>query len=134
MKALAGVAAAALLALASGCGSVSTADLNGHILVVDPSGAPLRGAVIFPDYEYSSSQRQYSKEDVEAFSTNAQGMVDMSLDDFLWDKDGCYHFRVQRAGYETSTMSVSRDLLPPLLKVTMSPVANPVAKAPAQGR
>jgi len=133
LKALAAIMAGALMALAPGCGSVPAADVNGHILVVDTGGAPLKGAVIFPDYEYSSSQRQYSKEDVQAFSTNAQGMVDMSLDDFLWDRDGCYHFRVQRAGYETSTMSVSRDLLPPLLRVTMAPVSSPGAK-PAPGK
>ena len=134
MNLLPGIVAGALLALGAGCGSVSSAELNGHILVVDTSGAPLRGAVIFPDYEYSSSQRQYSREDVEAFSTNAQGTIDINLDDFLWDTDGCYHFRVQRAGYETDTMSVSKDLLPPLLKVTMSPVSSPGPKAPPSGR
>lgn len=131
MRLLPAIAAGALLALGSGCGSVSTSDSNAHILVVDASGAPLKGAVIFPDYEYSSSQRQYTKEDVEAFSTNAQGMVDMSLDDFLWDKDECYHFRVQRVGYETDTMSVSKDLLPPLLKVTLVPVSSPGPKPPS---
>jgi hypothetical protein len=122
------LAAAVLVSLATACGSVSSPDVNGHILVVDGLGTPIRGAVIYPDYEYSSSrERQYTRDDLVELSSNAQGMINTDLDDFRWDKDGCYHFRIRRAGYEEATMSVSTDLLPPVLKVVLVPLSNPGA-------
>lgn len=131
------LAAAALVSLAAACGSVSSPDVNGHILVVDGLGTPIRGAVIYPDYEYSSSrERHYTRDDLEELSSNAQGMINTDMDDFRWDKDGCYHFRIRRAGYEEATMSVSTDLLPPVLKVVLVPLPSPGAKQPpsAPGR
>jgi hypothetical protein len=129
------VAAACLLAMAAGCGSLSVPEPAGRILVVDGSGAPLQGAVIFPDYEYSSSQKTYTREDIDALSSDAQGVIHADLDDYLWDKDGCYHFVIRRAGYDAATMSVSKDLLPPVLKVVMVPKSSPSpTPAPPAGR
>jgi hypothetical protein len=122
--------AAVLLAMASGCGSLTAADLNGHILVVDGSGTPIRGAVIYPDFEYSSRQHEYTKEDIEALSSNAQGMINAEMDDFLWDRDGCYHFVIRKAGYEEATLSVSKDLLPPVLRVVLAPRSYPTDRPP----
>jgi hypothetical protein len=42
------------------------------------------------------------------------------MDDCLWPSDDCYHFRVHRSGYEDSTISVSKDLFPPMLKVELT--------------
>jgi hypothetical protein len=122
-----GLAAAALLVLAPGCGSVSAPDTGSRVVVVDGAGTPIKGAVIYPDYEYSSSQKTYTKDDLEELASDAQGLIHADLDAFLWDKDGCYHFVIRRAGYESATMSVSKDLLPPVLKVVMVARANPGA-------
>jgi hypothetical protein len=130
-----GVAAAALLMLSPGCGSVSAPDAGPRVLVVDNSGAPIAKAIIYPDYEYSSSQRTYTKEVLEELASDAQGFVHADLDDFLWDKDGCYHFVIRKAGYEDATMSVSKELAPPVLKVVLTPKASTGAMpAPPGGR
>jgi hypothetical protein len=113
--------------LAPGCGSVAAPDTGSRILVVDGAGTPIPGAVIYPDYEYSSSQKTYTKDDLDALSSDAQGMIHVDLDDFLWDKDGCYHFVIRRAGYDSATMSVSKDLAPPVLRVVMALKASPAA-------
>jgi hypothetical protein len=120
-------AAAAMLLLASGCGSVSAPDAGPRVQVVDGAGTPIPGAVIFPDYEYSSSQRTYTKEVLDELASDAQGFIHADLDDFLWDKDGCYHFVIRRAGYDAATMSVSKDLAPPVLRVVMALNASPAA-------
>jgi hypothetical protein len=123
------LAAAALLALAPGCGTWSQTEPNAPVLVVDGSGAPVQGAVIYPDYEYSSGQHQYTKAEVEAMSSDANGRMHVDLDDFLWHRDGCYHFIIKRAGYEDATLSLSKDLAPPVIRVVLVPRST---AAPAQ--
>jgi hypothetical protein len=121
--------AAALLALASGCAALSPHEPNAPILVVDASGAPVQGAVAYPDYEYSSSQHQYTKGDIEALSSDAQGRIHVDIEDFLWNRDACYHFVVRRAGYEDASLSISKELAPPVIKVVLVPRSG---EAPAQ--
>ncbi len=113
---------------------MSSSESAGRVLVVDSAGTPVPGAVIYPDYEYSSSQKTYTRDDLEALSSDAQGVIHVDLDDFLWDKDGCYHFVIRRAGYEAATMSVSKDLAPPVLRVVMAPKATSAPAAPPGGR
>jgi hypothetical protein len=123
------LAAAAFLALAPGCGSLSPKEPNAPVLVVDASGAPVPGSVIFPDYEYSSGQHQYTKGEIEDFTSDAKGRIHVDLGDFLWNKDDCYHFIIRTPGYEDATFSISRDLAPPVIKVVLVPRSS---AAPAQ--
>jgi hypothetical protein len=123
------LAAAALLTLASGCAALSPHEPNAPVLVVDASGAPVQGAVIYPDYEYSSGQHQYTKGDVEEMSSDAKGRIHVDLEDFLWNRDACYHFIIRTAGYEDATFSISKELAPPLIRVVLVPRS---AAAPAQ--
>jgi len=51
--------------------------------------------------------------------SDAQGLVHADLDQYLWESDGCYHFRVRRGGYKNIEMSVSRDLFPQVLKISL---------------
>ncbi|HEY1848241.1 MAG TPA: hypothetical protein VGG37_03490 [Opitutaceae bacterium] len=113
----------------SSCRSVSSESLP-RILVVDPSGAPIAGAVLYPDYEYSSSpQRDYSRADLEAHSSGPQGVISVDLENYLWDADGCYHFRIRKAGYDDETVSISKDLFTGKLRVDMKP-RTPDGKGP----
>jgi hypothetical protein len=115
------LAAAALLALLPGCAALSPHEPNAPVLITDASGAPIQGAVIYPDYEYSSGQRQYTKGDIEEMSSDAKGRIHVDLDDFLWNRDACYHFIIRRAGYEDATFSISKELAPALIKVVLVP-------------
>jgi len=123
------LAAAALLALVPGCSVVSPPALAAPILVVDASGAPVQGAVAYPDYEYSSSQHQYTRADIEALSSDAQGRIHVDIEDFLWNRDACYHFVVRRAGYEDASLSISKELAPAVIRVVLVPRSG---AAPAQ--
>jgi hypothetical protein len=106
----------------SACGSTSSNDVRGQILVVDARGVPIRNAVVLPDPEYPPAEPpRYSQSDLQERATNAQGLVLVFLDDFYWKSDGCYHFRVHQALYEDETMSVSRDLFPAVLKIDLRP-------------
>jgi hypothetical protein len=95
-------------------------------MVVDMHGAPIQGAVLVPEEEYTSNTSPgYSDKELEALASNAKGIISFHLDDCLWDSDGCYHFRIHRPGFEDVAMSVSKDLFPPVLRIELK------AKAPA---
>jgi hypothetical protein len=110
---------AALLACLSGCSVVSGAPPDGHILVVDQSGAPLQGAVIYPENEDSSATPGYFPGELRERTSGAQGTIIVHLEDFLWASDACYHFLISRPGFEDENMTVSRDLFPQVLRVDM---------------
>ena len=97
--------------------------------MVDASGVPLQGAVIYPESEYGATQQKYSDYELRERSSSAQGVILIDLEDYFWESDGCYHFRFHKSGYEDETMSVSRDLFPAVLRVDMRPRAP--APAPA---
>lgn len=107
----------ALSAMVSACGILGGPPPSGRILVTTESGAPIAGAKLVPDEDPQPGQtRPYD----DSPKTNAQGMVTVYLEDFYWDTDSCYHFRVRRAGYDDVTMAVSKDLMPALLKIKMT--------------
>jgi hypothetical protein len=115
-------AALALAALACACSSTTGDAAGGRIRVVDSRGNPLPGAflVLIPEVDSASSRPQaFTSAELKAQTADAQGMIRADLDDCLWDSDHNYHFRVHLAGYEDETMSVSKDLFPPLLTVEM---------------
>ncbi len=122
-----------LALLVSACGSLSSGELRGQILVVDAQGAPLNAALVVPDPEFPPAEApRFSDSEIKERSTDAQGMVSVYLDDFFWNSDGCYHIRVRRVGYEDETLAVSRDLFPAVLKIDMRPKSP--APPPAPGR
>jgi hypothetical protein len=129
----------ALLGLVSACSSPPKDNAGGRIMVVDARGAPLAGAFLslLPEYENASSRpTAYTTAELRAHTSDTQGMIRVDLDDYLWDSDHNYHFRIRRGGYEDVTMSVSPDLLPPVLKIEMrrlepEPGAPPNAARPA---
>lgn len=109
-------AAAALVS----CRSTGSADSLAHILVVDPSGAPIAGAVLYPDYEYNTSpQRDYSRADLAAYTSGPSGIISLDLGGYLWDADGCYHFLIRKAGYDDETVAISKELFSGRLRVDM---------------
>ena len=130
-------AIAALLALASACSSPPKDNAGGRIMVVDAHGAPLPGAflAVVPEAENPSARPQaYTTAELRAHTSDAQGMIRVDLDDYLWDSDHNYHFRVRRQGYEDETLSVSTDLFPPVLRIELRRVEPEPAAPPNAGR
>ena len=92
------------------------------MVVVDALGAPVQGAFLYlvaEDENPSAKPEHFTLAELKARTSDAQGMIRAELDDFLWESDHCYHFRVRRSGFEDVTMSVSRDLFPPVLRIEM---------------
>jgi hypothetical protein len=111
----------AWMVLASACASGPGAKTGGRILLVDGLGVPVQGAVVLPEEGDLKPTRQinWPKDEIEARVSDSQGVVRADLEQYYWDSDGCYHFRVLRAGFEDFAMTVSKDLFPPVLKVTL---------------
>jgi hypothetical protein len=110
----------ALAALLGGCGSPPGEPAAARVMVVDTRGAPIQGAflsAIQEDENPSARPQEYTSGELRAQTSDPQGMIHAGLDDFLWESDHCYHFR--RAGFEEVEMSVSRDLVPPVLRIEM---------------
>ncbi|HEY5228686.1 MAG TPA: hypothetical protein VIJ19_09100 [Opitutaceae bacterium] len=109
-----------LLSLVAGCKSTPTEDQLGRVMVVDRHGNPLQNAVLTPDPENPPVvPRVFDDEEIKERASDAKGVFHVDMDDCIWGSDGCYHFRIHRAGFEDSTMTVSKDLFPPMLKVEM---------------
>lgn len=116
--------AAALVLLACACNSDSGSATGGRVTVVDARGAPLAGAflVLVPEDDNGSTRPvSYTSWELRDQTSDAQGVFRASLDDCLWESDGCFHFRVRKDGYEEVAMSVSKDLFPPVLRVELKP-------------
>ena len=133
-----GAAIGALLALVSACSSATHDAGGGPIMVVDAHGAPLPGAflTLLAESENPSARPQtYTSSELKAQTSDTQGMIRADLDDGLWESDHNYHFRVHLRGYEDVTMSVSKDLFPPILRIEMrrlEPEPGPSPKAAGQ--
>jgi hypothetical protein len=111
---------AAFLIGLSACSVFATKPVN-QILVVDENGAPVAGALLLPeDEEQHSVAVSEGREEDYAQTSGPDGMIAAKLDEFL-RSDDCYHFRIHKAGYEDTTTSVSKDLIPALLKVELRP-------------
>lgn len=90
--------------------------------MIDPSGAPIQGAILIPESENSSAApSRYDRDEIMSRVSDAQGGLSAMLDLCLWASDGCYHFRIHRAGYEDAAMVVSKDLFPPVLRIVLRP-------------
>lgn len=123
-----------LAVLACACGSLSGSDPRGQVLVVDAGGNPLRNATVLPDPEFQSGMPpKYTDAELQERATNAQGIVLIYLDDYYWKDDACYHLRVHLNGYEDETVSVSKELLPQVLRIDLRPRA-PTTNPAAPGR
>jgi hypothetical protein len=120
-----------ILVLVSGCSSVFGEKEIGRVMLVDGRGTPVQGALVIPEYENPQNAPQdYSKKELEDRTSNAQGMVVVGLDEYYWDTDHCYHFRVRRYGFEDVTMSVSKDLFPAVLKIELDALPRAPRKSP----
>jgi hypothetical protein len=94
----------------------------GRILLVDGRGKPVQGGIVLPDDVETNAKtsRQLQNDALDlGWISDAQGLVHADLDQYLWESDGCYHFRVRRGGYKNIEMSVSRDLFPQVLKISL---------------
>jgi hypothetical protein len=105
---------------ACACSFLSSGKPVGRVMIVDGRGAPLVGATLLPDLEAPpNTPWHYTSTELAAHTSDEQGMILADLAEYFWDSDGCYHFLVHRPGYENVTMTVSRDLFPPVLKIEM---------------
>jgi hypothetical protein len=110
----------ALAALLCSCGALSAPKANPRILIVDRSGYPVAGAVVRPENEDAKDTRETLTDfEIAARTSNAQGMIHTGLEDYFWDSDSCYHFRIHRDGFEDFELAVSKELLPPVLKIEL---------------
>jgi len=110
-----------LVLLLSACNSTPDGGARGAIVVVDGSGAPIKGAVLIPEDEGpTAATPRYVQAEIDARTSDAKGVLPADLDMCLWD-DGCYHFRIHKGGYEDAAMVVSRDLFPPVLRIVLKP-------------
>ena len=110
-----------LAALIAACASTRGAKAPARIMLVDESGSPVQGAVVLPeDSGYPGARREHlSEAEEQARISDPQGLVYAELDQYCWDSDSCYHFRIRRANYEDATMTVSKDLFPPVLRISL---------------
>ena len=119
--------------LASACASTGGAKPEGRIMIVGALGVPVQGAIVVPDSsddmtgDQGAGRRLPSQGEIDARTSDAQGIIHADLDQYLWDSDGCYHFRIRRFGFEDVTMAVSRDLFPQMLTINLG------AKTQTQG-
>jgi hypothetical protein len=120
------LALGALAVMAPACTSTGDSQAAARVSVVDARGLPVQGAVVMPDDAETnakdSRQLQNDARDLNWVS-DAQGLVRADLDQYFWDNDGCYHFHVRRAGYKDVTMTVSKDLFPAVLRISLERAA-----------
>jgi hypothetical protein len=123
----------ALAALASACSTAPSPKAAGRITLVDGSGAPIQGALVLPEVEFPNSpQRRDTQEEFEARVSDAYGVIRAPLDDYFWESDACYHFRIHKDGFDDVTMAVSRDLYPSVLRIDLRPQAPDAPPGPAR--
>jgi hypothetical protein len=109
-----------LLVLLAACGSLTAPTGPGIVVIVDRHGTPLQNGVLVPDYEGAQEiPHTYDKYELAQRASDANGVFHVDLDDCYWNSDNCYHFKIFRTGYDNFSMTVSKDLFPPVLKVTM---------------
>jgi hypothetical protein len=116
------LAAVTAAVLAAACSSTPGEDPRSRVMVVDTLGVPVQGAflILVAENENPSARpATYTKAELKAQTTDAQGMIRADLDDCLWESDHSYHFRIRARGFEDLEMTVSKDLFPPLLRVEM---------------
>jgi hypothetical protein len=137
--AVAVLAALGLFVLMSACSSAPTAKPAGRILLVDAHGVPVQGALVLQEYDEESRYNRPIEppvDDRDPRISDAEGIVHADLAQYLWDSDGCYHFQVQRRGFEDFALTVSRELFPAVLTITLDSVPQrtkkPAAPAPRQ--
>jgi hypothetical protein len=109
-----------LLLLLAACGTFSTPTGPGIVVIVDRHGTPLQNGVLVPDYEGAQEiPHTYDKYELAQRASDAKGVFHVDLDDCYWNSDDCYHFKIYRTGFENCSMTVSKDLFPPVLKITL---------------
>ena len=120
-----------LLVLLAACSSVSAPKGPGIVVIVDKHGTPLQNGVLVPDEENAPVvPHVYDNYELAEHASDAKGVFHVDLDDSYWNSDGCYHFKIFRTGYDNFSMTVSKDLFPPVLRITMVEKGSDQAAAP----
>ena len=112
---------AGLVLLLAACASPSDRDDAPVVMVVDARGAPMRGVLVVPepDERGTASAATLTRDERLLRTSDAQGLIHADLDAYYWQSDGCFHFVATRQGYESTTISVSKDLFPTPLRIRM---------------
>jgi hypothetical protein len=101
------------------CSVLGDPKTSSRILVVDERGAVVPDALLLPEEEgHDPSSLQGDREEDYAPRSGQDGVITTNLDEYL-RSDDCYHFRIHKRGYEDTASTVSRDLMPPVLKVEL---------------
>jgi hypothetical protein len=107
-----------LVVLLCACSSVPKGP--GVVMIVDRHGTPLQNGVLVADEENAPVQpHDYDKYELAERASDAKGVFHVDLEECYWASDNCYHFKIFRTGFENFSMTVSKDLFPPVLKITM---------------
>jgi len=106
---------------AAGCASAPAVKTTGRILIVDEAGAPVQGALVLPEDEEGRGARHvvWTRNEIADRVSDSQGLVQADLDQYYWESDDCYHLRVATTGFEDVAMTVSKDLFPAVLKISL---------------
>jgi hypothetical protein len=122
------LASLALVALCTGCATGSTPQSVGHILVVDAHGVAVQGALLMADRdEDDPSVAPADGRREEALMSDSDGLIAVRWEDLRWESDGCYHFHIQRRGFEEADMTVAPQSPTATIRVVLQ------RKAPGSG-
>jgi len=116
-----------MILLLAACTSSTDKEEAPALIVIDARGMPIKGALVMPepDGRESPDPTRLSHDEVILRTSDAQGIVRVDLDRYFWPSDGCFHFVATRPGYESATISVSKDLFPTPLKIKLDAVSDP---------
>lgn len=114
------LASLALVVLCAGCATGSAPQSVGHILVVDVHGVAVQGAMLIADRDEDDPSAASGESRREtALMSDSDGLIAVHLQDLLWESDGCYHFHIQRRGFEEADMTVAPQLATSTLRVVL---------------
>ena len=115
-----------MILLLAACSSSTDKEEAPALIVIDARGLPIKGALVMPEPvgRESADPTRLSHDEMLLRTSDAQGIVRADLEIYYWPNDGCFHFVATRPGYETATISVSKDLFPTPLKIKLDAVSD----------
>jgi hypothetical protein len=111
------------------CSYFGTPRSKNQILVLDENGRPVADAILLAeDDSHGSGYRNTTQEEDFAPRSGPDGVITADLDEYLWSSDDCYHFSIHKRGFEDTATTVSRELIPQVLKVELRSRAWPLQR------